>query len=156
MADPEALLRAARVVGLVDWQSPAVPRALLSAGLEVVSFNRLRNTANAHAWYPTRDQVPAGDDVTLLDSTDGCLACRPAPPPASVDILNVFRPPDELPELARLAVHLGAKALWLQPGRTSPEARQICEAGGVAYVEEVDIATTAGRPSPPTPGFLQT
>jgi predicted CoA-binding protein len=57
-----------------------------------------------------------------------------------VDILNVYRPADELPGLARLAVGLGAKALWLQPGSTSPEAKEIAAAGGLAFIEDVDIA----------------
>jgi len=58
----------------------------------------------------------------------------------TVDILNVYRPADELPGLARLALQLGATALWLQPGATSREARAIAGAGGVAFIEDADIA----------------
>jgi len=50
------------------------------------------------------------------------------------------RPAGELPGLARLAVELGARALWLEPGSASPEARDIAETGGLAFVEGVDIA----------------
>lgn len=53
-----------------------------------------------------------------------------------VDIVDVFRPADEAPTIAAKAVAIGAKALWLQLGITSPEARAIAEAGGLDVVED--------------------
>jgi predicted CoA-binding protein len=52
-----------------------------------------------------------------------------------VDLVDVFRRPEFTPEIAREAVEIGAKALWLQMGITSAEARRIAEEGGLAYVE---------------------
>jgi hypothetical protein len=52
-----------------------------------------------------------------------------------VDIVDVFRPADEAPEIARQAVEIGAKVLWLQLGIESPQARRIAEAGGLTFVE---------------------
>jgi predicted CoA-binding protein len=60
-----------------------------------------------------------------------------------VDVVDVFRPADEAPEIARQAVAIGARALWLQLGITSPEARAIAEAAGLDYVED----TCMGRES---------
>jgi predicted CoA-binding protein len=143
MPDPHLVLTHASVVALVDWPSTDVPRTLVRAGFGVYSLNRLRNTAAAFAWYPARDQVPEGEDVTVFEPSeegDGYLVCHPAVSPEMVDILNVYRPAGELPGLARLAVGLGAKALWLQPGSTSPEAKEIAAAGGLAFIEDVDIA----------------
>ena len=51
-----------------------------------------------------------------------------------VDVVEVFRPAQEAPELARQAIALGAKVLWLQLGIVSEEARQIAEAGGLTVV----------------------
>src|SRR2546426_3453478 len=124
MADPHGVLTQASVVALVDWPRTDVPRTLVRAGFGVYSLTRLRGTAASYAWYPSRDQIPEGDDVTVFESAeeaDGYLVCRPAVPPATVDILTVYRPAGELPGLARLAIELGAKALWLQPGSASPE-----------------------------------
>jgi hypothetical protein len=143
MTDPHGVLAQAGVVALVDWPRTDVPRTLVRAGFAVYSLNRLRGTAASYAWYPSRDQVPEGDDLTVFDATeeaDGYLVCRPTAPPETVDILVVYRPAGELPGLARLAVQLGAKALWLEPGSASPEARDIAEAGGLAFIEGVDIA----------------
>jgi predicted CoA-binding protein len=143
MDDPRDVLAQASVVALVDWPRTDVPLTLVRAGFCVYSLNRPRGTAASYDWYPTRDQVPGGDDVTVFESaeeSDGCLVGRPAVSPETVDILTVYRPAEELPGLARLAVQLGARALWLEPGSASPEARDIAEAGGLAFVEGVDIA----------------
>jgi len=52
----------------------------------------------------------------------------------SVDLVNVFRPSNETPEIAKQAVKIGAKVLWLQFGIVNNEARDIAEAGNVIYV----------------------
>jgi predicted CoA-binding protein len=51
-----------------------------------------------------------------------------------VDVVEVFRPTQEVPEIARQAVAIGAKVLWLQIGIVSEEARQIAEAAGLTVV----------------------
>jgi uncharacterized protein len=53
-----------------------------------------------------------------------------------VDIVQVFRPSEEAPNIARQAVQIGAKSLWLQLGITSPEARRIADQAGIDYVED--------------------
>jgi predicted CoA-binding protein len=57
--------------------------------------------------------------------------------PFAVDVVLVFRPSQDTPPVARDAVAIGAKALWLQLGIQSREARRIAEAGGLLYVEDV-------------------
>ena len=56
--------------------------------------------------------------------------------PEPVDLVDVFRPSPEAPGIARDAVEIGAKALWLQQGIVSAEARQLAEAAGMLYVED--------------------
>jgi len=57
-----------------------------------------------------------------------------------VDLVDVFRPAPDTPEVARQAVAIGAKALWLQQGIVSAEARAIALAGGLDYVEDRCLA----------------
>jgi predicted CoA-binding protein len=54
-----------------------------------------------------------------------------------VDLVIVFRPPEDAPAVARDAVAIGAKGVWLQQGITSPKARRIAEQAGLRYVEDV-------------------
>ena len=56
--------------------------------------------------------------------------------PMKIDIVDVFRPAADAPEIARQAVAIGAKALWLQLDIRSEEARHIAEAAGLDYVED--------------------
>ena len=50
--------------------------------------------------------------------------------PEKVDLVDVFRPAPDAPEIARQAVAIGAKGLWLQLDIRSEEARRIAEAAG--------------------------
>ncbi len=56
--------------------------------------------------------------------------------PFKIDLVDVFRPAADAPEIARQAVAVGAKALWLQLDIRSEEARRIAEAAGLDYVED--------------------
>ena len=56
--------------------------------------------------------------------------------PEQVGLVDVFRPSDQTPEIARQAVAAGATALWLQLGIASAEAREIAESAGLLYVED--------------------
>lgn len=53
-----------------------------------------------------------------------------------VDVVDVFRPAEDAPEVARQAVAIGARVLWLQLGIVSEEARRIAEEAGLDYVED--------------------
>jgi predicted CoA-binding protein len=51
-----------------------------------------------------------------------------------VDIVDVFRPASEVPEIARQAVKIGAKVLWTQLGVISEEGARIAREAGLEVV----------------------
>jgi predicted CoA-binding protein len=51
-----------------------------------------------------------------------------------VDVVDVFRPASETPQVAREAAEIGAKVLWLQLGIESEEARQVAASAGITVV----------------------
>jgi predicted CoA-binding protein len=63
--------------------------------------------------------------------------------PDRIDIVDVFRPSRDAAEIARQAVAVGAKALWLQLAIRSDEARRIAAAAGLDYVEDECTAVVA-------------
>jgi predicted CoA-binding protein len=69
--------------------------------------------------------------------------------PVKVDIVNVFRAPDALPEIARDAVAIGAGALWCQFGVINEEGARIAEAAGMPVIMDrclkVEHARYVGR-----------
>jgi predicted CoA-binding protein len=119
MSDPRSVLERYRTVAVVgastDPEKAAhqIPRLLKEAGFRVIPVN------------------PSADEI-LGERTYKTLADIPEP----VEVVDVFRPADEAPAIARQAVEIGAKALWLQLGIRSDEARQIAEDEGLDYVED--------------------
>ena len=53
-----------------------------------------------------------------------------------VEIIDVFRPSDEAIEIAKDAVKIGAKVLWLQLDIKNEEAKKIVEANNILYIED--------------------
>ena len=53
-----------------------------------------------------------------------------------IDIVNVFRPSKEALVIAKDAVDIGAKVLWLQLGIKSNQAKKIVEANKIEYIED--------------------
>ena len=128
MTDLRAVLEAARTVAVVgastDESKPSnrIPATLLEAGFDVIPV------------HPKADEILGREAYPVL-----------ADIPVPVDIVDVFRPAEEAPDIARQAVAIGAKVLWLQLGLVSPEARQIALDGGLVYVEDTCIGATTTR-----------
>jgi predicted CoA-binding protein len=51
-----------------------------------------------------------------------------------IDVVDVFRPAEEAPRIARDAAAIGAKVLWLQTGIVSEEAEQVARDAGMRVV----------------------
>ncbi len=54
--------------------------------------------------------------------------------PTPVDVVDVFRRSEHVVPIARAAVEIGAKALWLQDGVVNEEAAEIAREAGLAVV----------------------
>ena len=77
-----------------------------------------------------------------------------------VDVVDVFRPAQEAPAIARQAIAIGAKVLWLQIGIESEEARQLAEAAGLTVIMNRCMGETHGElglgPGPDRPDSTPT
>ncbi len=119
MADVRDVLERAATVAVVGCSTDPtkaahrIPAELQAAGYTVVPV------------HPSAEEilgVPAYRSLTDIEQ--------------HVDLVDVFRPQEEAPGIARQAVEIGAGALWLQLGIRSEEARAIAEEGGLDYVED--------------------
>lgn len=59
-----------------------------------------------------------------------------------VDVVEVFRPPDEAETVAQDAIAIGAKVLWFQPGTHTPAAIQTASRAGLDVVSELCMGVT--------------
>ncbi len=124
------LLRSARRIAVVGASSnPARPsfgvfRTLLAAGYECVPVNPNETVVQG---------VPAV--ATLAEAASG----------GPIDIVDVFRRAELTEEIARDAVAVGARALWLQLDIVNWESARIAAAGGLAVVMDRCTAIELGR-----------
>ena len=128
MRSPEEILRDAKTIALVGASpnptkpSHGVMRYLLAQGYDVIPVRPL-----------DCDDVLGVPCVATLGEID-----RP------IDLVDVFRRSEHTAAHAREAVDAGARALWLQLGIRSEEARRIAAEGGLDYVEDLCTAVVHG------------
>jgi predicted CoA-binding protein len=119
MDNTERILREFRSIAVVGLSrdpskaAHAIPARMQRAGFRIIPVNPFIDTVLREKSYASLADVPF-----------------------SVEVVLVFRPSEEAAAVAKAAVGIGAKALWLQQGIVSAEARQIAEAAGMLYVED--------------------
>ncbi|MCT8138000.1 CoA-binding protein [Anaerobacillus sp. CMMVII] len=102
------------VVGLSnnpERTSYMVSEAMQNAGYEIIPVN------------PVVDEVLGVKAVATLKDIEG-----------QVDIVNIFRRSEFLPELAKEAVEIGAKVFWAQLGVENEEAYQYLKDNGMIVI----------------------
>ncbi len=115
----ERVLREFRTIAVVGLSrdpskaAHAIPARLQRAGFRVIPVNPFIAEVLGEKSYPALRDVPF-----------------------SVEVVLVFRPSPEAAGIARDAVAIGAKALWLQQEIVSEEARHIATDAGLLYVED--------------------
>jgi uncharacterized protein len=128
METSERILREFSIVAVVGMSrdpskaAHGIPAKLLAAGFDVIPVNPHTREILGKESYPALSAVP-----------------RP------VELVLVFRPSADAKAIAEQAVAISAKALWLQQGIQSAEARAIAEAGGLLYVEDRCIGVERAR-----------
>jgi predicted CoA-binding protein len=119
LRQPQEILAETRTIALVgaspkpERPSNQVMRYLLDVGYRVIPVRPL-----------DCDEVHGVPCVATLSEIE-----------EPIDLVDVFRRPEFCAGHAREAVAAGAKALWLQMGIESAEARRIAEDNGLDYVE---------------------
>jgi predicted CoA-binding protein len=125
-----ALLGEARTIAVVGLSSkPGRPSLEVAAylqehGYRVVPINPRETEVLGEPAYPS-----------LLD----------VPRELAIDVVDVFRRAEDTAGIARDAVAIGAKVLWLQDGIVSEEAYRIASEAGLEVIMGVCIRTTKRR-----------
>jgi predicted CoA-binding protein len=125
-----ALLGGARTIAIVGLSSRPnrnshdVASFLQAQGYRIVPVNPHETEVLGERAFPSLLDIPA--DVPI-------------------DVVDVFRRAEHTPQVARDAVAIGAKALWLQQGIVNDEAYRIASAAGLDVVMGLCIRTTKRR-----------
>ena len=106
--------RTIAVVGLsAEWHRPSyfAAKYMQEHGYRIVPVNPRYGEVLGEVCYPSLEAIPF-----------------------AVDMVDVFRKPDDVPPIARAAVTIGAKCLWQQLGVKNLEADAIAREGGLDSV----------------------
>jgi len=126
-------------MNLPDYQSPSIIQDILKhsrIAIVGLSSNELR-ASHFVGFYLKRHGY---DIIPVNPREESVLGATSYPSllevPGTVDVVDVFRDPAAVPEIAEQAVAIGAKALWLQFGVISEEGISIAEAAGLDVVAD--------------------
>ena len=103
------------IVGLsADWYRPSyfAAKYLQEHGFRIIPVNPKYTEILGEKCYPDLKSIPE-----------------------KVDMVDVFRKSADCPPIAKEAVAIGAKVLWLQLGVENDEAKTIAESGELEFVQ---------------------
>ena len=89
--------------------------------------------------------IPVNPNETEVLGEPAYTSLRDLPADLPVDVVDVFRRAEHTPEVARDAVAIGAKVLWLQADIVNEEAYRIASEAGLDVIMGVCIRTTRQR-----------
>jgi predicted CoA-binding protein len=106
--------RTIAVVGLSGKRyrpSYGVAEYLKRCGYRIIPVNPMEKEVLGERAYPDLDSVPE-----------------------KIDLVDIFRRPEFVPEIVEAAIRIGAKAVWMQEGVAHEAAAARAEAAGLAVV----------------------
>jgi uncharacterized protein len=118
-ADLKRILREAKTIAVVGLsanptrESHMVASYLKARGYRIIPVNPVAEEILGEKSYPNLESIPE-----------------------SVDVVDVFRRPEHVPEIANQAVKIGAKVLWMQVGVTNEDAARTAREGGLEVVQD--------------------
>jgi uncharacterized protein len=89
--------------------------------------------------------VPVNPKETEVLGERAYPSLRDLPQDIHVDVVDVFRRAEDTPDVARDAVAIGARVLWLQAGIVNDDAYRIATEAGLEVIMGVCIRSTIQR-----------
>jgi uncharacterized protein len=141
------------MMDLARYQDPLTIQKVLHATHTVAVVGLSNNELRASyfvGYYLKRhgyQVIPVNPRESAILGVPSCASLTDISVP--VDVVNVFRAPDALPEIARQAAAIGAKALWCQFGVINEEGARIAEDAGLTVIMDrcikIEHARYVGR-----------
>jgi len=117
MSNIPSVLRSARTIAVIGLSSKryrpshGVAEYMQSAGYRIIPVNPFETEVLGAQAYPELDRVPG-----------------------TVDIVDIFRRSEFVPEIVEAAIRIGARAIWMQEGVVHEDAAAKARAAGLEVV----------------------
>ena len=118
MSAVEEILKNSRTVAMVglsankERPSNLVGRYLKEHGYKIIPVNPNEKTVLRYKSYPDLASIPV-----------------------KVDVVDIFRKPEDVPPIVKEAIEIGAKAVWMQEGIKNVEAAALARKAGLKVVQ---------------------
>ena len=130
MSEPEieAILQKAKTIASVGLSANAskpshgIGAYLLSQGYRVIPVNPKEDSILGQKSFPNLEAIPE-----------------------AIDVVQVFRPSEDIPPIVDQAIRIGAKAIWMQQGIAHEEAAAKARAAGLDVVMDRCMRTEHQR-----------
>ena len=117
MSNIGSVLRSARTIAVVGLSSKrfrpsfGVAEYMQSSGYRIIPVNPFETEVLGEKAYPELDRVPG-----------------------AIDIVDIFRRSEFVPDIVDAAIRIGARAIWMQEGVVHEEAAAKARAAGLEVV----------------------
>jgi uncharacterized protein len=117
MSQSEAILRSCHTIAVVGLSgrrfrpSYGVAEYMQKAGYRIIPVNPMESQVLGEKSYPDLDSIPD-----------------------AVDIVDIFRRAEFVPEIVEAAIRKGAKVIWMQEGVVHEDAARRAEAAGLVVI----------------------
>ncbi len=134
---------------LTRYQDPMTIQRVLHHAKTVAIVGLSKNELRASyfvAYYLARhgyNVIPVNPRELQILGQKSFASLRDVPVP--IDVVNVFRAPDALPDIAADAVRIHAGTMWCQYNVINEDGARIAEAGGVSVVMDRCIKVEHAR-----------
>jgi predicted CoA-binding protein len=119
MSAVEDILKNSRTVAMVglssnkERPSNLVGRYLKEHGYKIIPVNPNEKTVLRHKSYTDLSSIPV-----------------------KVDVVDIFRKPEDVPPIVKEAIKIGAKAVWMQEGIKNAAAAALARKAGLKVVQD--------------------
>jgi|ERR1700683_5037515 hypothetical protein len=118
------ILSSAKTIAVVGLSSKCfrasygVSQYMQAAGYRIIPVNPHETEVLGEKAYPTLESIPVG---------------------TKIDIVDIFRRSEEVPEVVEAAIRIGARAIWMQEGVVNEASAQKARRAGLAVVMDLCI-----------------
>jgi predicted CoA-binding protein len=129
--------------------SDEMMKEILDSTETIASVGLSGNEEKVSHWVAVYLQGKGFRVIPVNPTTDKILGEKSYPDlesiPEKIDVVQVFRRPEDVPPVVESAIKIGAKVVWMQEGIVNEEAAQMAREAGLQVVMDACMRATHQR-----------
>ena len=130
-------------------QSDEMMKEILDSTETIASVGLSGNEEKVSHWVAVYLQGQGFRVIPVNPTTDKILGEKSYPDlesiPEKIDVVQIFRRPEDIPPIVESAIKIGAKVVWMQEGIVNEEAAERAREAGLQVVMDACMRATHQR-----------